>query len=320
MADPREHESKAGEDPSKDLNEHDNSAEAESAHQAPPEAAEEAVEDLARDLSDSAHELEDTLEAEAATFAATPSDTGEESGAEEEIEDADLDALIDDEADGEGDGDVEGDAAADEPTDEETRFHILRVLEAVLFSTAEPLELAALAKHVPGRKDLPALLNELKAQYAGRGVNLVQRDDRWCFRTAADLAGALKQEHVQTKRLSRAAVETLATIAYHQPVSRPEIETIRGVATARGTLDVLMEAGWIKPGKRREVPGRPLTWITTQAFLDHFGLEGLADLPGLEDLKAAGLLDARPAIATLDKLSEEPDESDEDGPEDVELL
>jgi segregation and condensation protein B len=143
------------------------------------------------------------------------------------------------------------------------------------------------------------LLARLQGDYAGRGVNLVERDGAWAFRTAADLAGQLKIERATTRKLSRAAVETLAVIAYHQPVSRAEIETIRGVATARGTLDVLIEADWIKPGQRRETPGRPGTWMTTEAFLDHFGLTALTDLPGIEELKIAGLLDKRPAIQTL---------------------
>jgi segregation and condensation protein B len=142
---------------------------------------------------------------------------------------------------------------------------------------------------------------------------LVERDGAWAFRTAADLADQLRVERASVRKLSRAAVETLAVIAYHQPVSRAEIETIRGVATARGTLDVLIEATWIKPGPRRETPGRPGTWITTDTFLDHFGLTGLTDLPGIEELKIAGLLDKRPAIQTLTE--PEPDDDDAEGDE-----
>ena len=168
-----------------------------------------------------------------------------------------------------------------------------------MFASAEPVPEVALASHLPPESDLAVLLAQLQSDYAGRGVNLVESGKSWAFRTAPDLAGRLRIEKEAIRKLSRAAIETLAIIAYHQPVSRAEIETIRGVATARGTLDVLIEAGWIKPGRRRETPGRPGTWITSEAFLDHFGLTGLADLPGIDDLKAAGLLDKRPAIQTL---------------------
>ena len=160
--------------------------------------------------------------------------------------------------------------------------------------------------------DVAALLTRLQEDYAGRGVNLVERDGAWAFRTAADLGDRLRIEKTQIRKLSRAAVETLAVIAYHQPVSRAEIETIRGVATARGTLDVLIEADWIKPGRRRETPGRPGTWVTTESFLDHFGLGGLADLPGVDELKATGLLDKRPAIQTLTEPDEPGDEPETD--------
>ncbi len=133
----------------------------------------------------------------------------------------------------------------------------------------------------------------------------MERGKSWAFRTAPDLAGRLRIEKEALRKLSRAAIETLAIIAYHQPVSRPEIETIRGVAAGRGTLDVLIEANWIKPGRRRETPGRPGTWVTSEQILDHFGLAGLADLPGIDDLKAAGLLDKRPAIQTLSRAEDE---------------
>jgi segregation and condensation protein B len=187
-------------------------------------------------------------------------------------------------------------------------FDTIRLIEALLFASAEPLSEKALARHFGERIVLGPLLARLQGDYAGRGVNLVERDGAWAFRTAADLAGQLKIERATTRKLSRAAVETLAVIAYHQPVSRAEIETIRGVATARGTLDVLIEADWIKPGQRRETPGRPGTWMTTEAFLDHFGLTALTDLPGIEELKIAGLLDKRPAIQTLT----DPDAVEED--------
>ena len=177
----------------------------------------------------------------------------------------------------------------------------VRLIEAMLFASATPLTIGAMTERFPaGRASLiPDILDILKDQYAARGVNLVQRENRWALRTATDLADQLRLEKEQPKKFTRAAMETMAVVAYHQPVTRAEIENIRGVATSPGALDALMEAGWIKPGKRREVPGRPVTWLTTQAFLDHFGLERLEDLPGMEDLKAAGLLDKRPAIEAM---------------------
>jgi segregation and condensation protein B len=193
-------------------------------------------------------------------------------------------------------------------------FDAIRLIEALIFASAEPLSEKALASHFGEGTDVAALLKRLQGDYAGRGVNLVERDGAWAFRTAADLADRMRIERTQMRKLSRAAVETMAVIAYHQPVSRAEIETIRGVATARGTLDVLIEAGWIKPGRRRETPGRPGTWVTTEGFLDHFGLESLRDLPGVDELKATGLLDKRPAIQTLtqsDELEDEPDDNDD---------
>lgn len=172
----------------------------------------------------------------------------------------------------------------------------LRLLEALLFASAEPLPEALLAARLGEGINAAALLAELRRQYHGRGVNLVRVGGGWAFRTAEDLAPLLRREEEVGRKLSRAAVETLAIIAYHQPVTRGEIEQIRGVATSKGTLDILLELGWIRPGKRRETPGRPLTWVTTEGFLDHFGLDGLRDLPGLEDLRAAGLLDSRPSL------------------------
>jgi segregation and condensation protein B len=195
-------------------------------------------------------------------------------------------------------------------------FDAIRLIEALLFASAEPLSEKALARHFGEETAVAALLKRLQGDYAGRGVNLVERDGVWAFRTAADLGDRLRIERTQLRKLSRAAVETLAVIAYHQPVSRAEIETIRGVATARGTLDVLIEADWIKPGRRRETPGRPGTWVTTDGFLDHFGLGGLSDLPGVDELKATGLLDKRPAIQTLtqsDETDDEPDMDDQTG-------
>lgn len=192
-------------------------------------------------------------------------------------------------------------------------FDAIRLIEALLFASADPLSEKTLARHFGEGTNMAALLTRLQSDYAGRGVNLVERDGAWAFRTAADLGDRLRIEKTQIRKLSRAAVETLAVIAYHQPVSRAEIETIRGVAVARGTLDVLIEADWIKPGRRRETPGRPGTWITTDGFLDHFGLGGLADLPGIDELKATGLLDKRPAIQTLTESDEDHDGDDGEG-------
>jgi segregation and condensation protein B len=172
----------------------------------------------------------------------------------------------------------------------------LRLLEAVLFASAEPIAEKHLADRLPDDADLAVLLEKLQGEYAERGVNVVKAGKSWAIRTAPDLASKLTALKVVSRRLSRAAVETLAIIAYHQPVTRGEIEEIRGVGMSKGTLDVLLEAGWIRPRGRRQTPGRPTTWGTTDAFLDHFGLESLGDLPGVEDLKAAGLLDSGPAI------------------------
>jgi segregation and condensation protein B len=172
----------------------------------------------------------------------------------------------------------------------------LRLLEAVLYAAVEPLDEATIAARLPNDADIDALLVDLTNMYAGRGMNVVKVGGKWTLRTAPDLAEKLKIERVAQRRLSRAGHEILSIIAYHQPLTRTEIEAIRGVAVNRGTLDVLLEVGWIKPGRRRNTPGRPVAWITTEAFLSHFGLESLQDLPGVKELKAAGLLDTRPAI------------------------
>ncbi len=179
------------------------------------------------------------------------------------------------------------------------RFQQIRFLEAILFASAQPLGARDLAGHLPEGADLDGLLEELGSLYANRGVTLARVGERWAFRTAPDLAPRMEVRSEVTRKLSRAAVETLAIIAYHQPVTRAEIEEIRGVTLSRGTLDTLLEAGWIKPKGRRRTPGRPVTWGTSGDFLDHFGLESLDALPGLAELKAAGLLDSRPAIAAL---------------------
>ncbi|WP_242124914.1 SMC-Scp complex subunit ScpB [Sphingobium sp. Sx8-8] len=173
----------------------------------------------------------------------------------------------------------------------EEQDDFLRAVEAVLFVSEQPLTLAELKLHVGEAGDLLAALTTLSDHYAGRGINLVERGGRWHFQTAADLAHILRREKDETRKLSRAAMETLAIIAYHEPVSRAEIEAIRGVQVAKGTLDVLMEAGWVRPAGRREVPGRPLIYATTHEFLSHFGLSSRRDLPGIDDLRAAGLLD-----------------------------
>jgi segregation and condensation protein B len=172
----------------------------------------------------------------------------------------------------------------------------LRLVEALLFAAPEPLSEAELALRLGEESDVPALLRTLAEHYFGRGVNLVGVAGGWAFRTAPDLASALRSEREVPRRLSRAAVETLAVIAYHQPVTRAEIEAIRGVGLARGTLDRLLEAGWVQPKGRRESPGRPLNWATTPHFLAHFGLDSLRELPGVEELRAAGLLDIGPSV------------------------
>jgi segregation and condensation protein B len=176
----------------------------------------------------------------------------------------------------------------------------VRAVEACLFAAEEPLGVEDIAAYVGDTVDVKAALAELEAHYAGRGIELVERGRRWHFQTAADLAHILRREREESRKLSRAAVETLAIIAYHEPVSRAEIEAIRGVQISRGTLDVLMEAGWVRPAGRREVPGRPLTFATTQEFLTHFGLKSRRDLPGIDDLKAAGLRD--PVDTALERL------------------
>ncbi len=182
----------------------------------------------------------------------------------------------------------------------------VRAVEAVLFASPEPMSVDSIRAHVgvgKGASDIRTALETLEAQYRGRGIALVRRGDRWHFQTAPDLAHLLRRDREEARRLSRAGIETLAIIAYHEPVSRAEIEAIRGVAISKGTLDVLMEAGWVRPAGRREVPGRPLIYATTPAFLQHFGLTSRRDLPGIEDLRAAGLLD--PVDLALARMEEE---------------
>ena len=179
----------------------------------------------------------------------------------------------------------------EQSTEPAARPDELRLLEALLFAASEPLDEATLAKQLPDGVDVRQALALLRLEYAPRGVNLMRVGKKWTFRTAPELAWLLTKESVETRKLSRAAVETLAIIAYHQPVTRAEIEEIRGVQTAAGTLDVLLKTGWIRPRGRRKAPGRPITYGTTEAFLSNFGLEEVADLPGLDELKGAGLIE-----------------------------
>lgn len=197
----------------------------------------------------------------------------------------------------------------------EKRADELRLLEALLFAAAEPLDEKTLAARLPSGTDIAAALARLQAEYALRGVNLVRVAGKWAFRTANDLSWLLTKETVEPKKLSRAAIETLAIIAYHQPVTRAEIEEIRGVVASKGTLDVLLETGWVRPRGRRKTPGRPVTYGTNEAFLAHFGLEALGDLPGLEELKGSGLLDGRlPAGFAVPLLSDDPALRDDEDP------
>jgi segregation and condensation protein B len=170
-----------------------------------------------------------------------------------------------------------------------------RMVEAVLFASPAPMTARAIAERLPQGSDVPEALVGLRRRYEGRGVHLVRIGDAWAFRTAADLGFLMSSQVAETRKLSRAAIETLAIVAYHQPVTRAEIEEIRGVSVSSGTLDQLIEIGWVKPGRRRMTPGRPMTFAVTEGFLDHFGLESDRDLPGIAELRAAGLLDNRPS-------------------------
>lgn len=189
------------------------------------------------------------------------------------------------------------------------RLEQLRMAEAALFASSEPVDEHALAERLPKGADIPSLLAELEQSYAGRGVNLIKVGGKWMFRTAPDLAFILQKEVEERRRLSRAAIETLAIIAYHQPVTRVEIEEQRGVSLSKGTLDLLMETGWVRPVGRRRTPGRPVTWGTSQEFLTHFGLESLDVLPGLDELKATGLLESE-ALSELSPLRAVDDEDE----------
>ena len=203
------------------------------------------------------------------------------------------------------------------------RAEELRILEALLFAASAPLDEKDLGSRLPAGTDVRALLTQLQRDYASRGVNLVRVGGKWALRTANDLAWLLTRESVVTRKLSRAAVETLAIVAYHQPVTRAEVEEIRGVSTSKGTLDVLLETGWVRLRGRRKAPGRPVTYGTSEAFLSHFGLDALGDLPGLDELKGAGLVDATmPADFAVPVPSDDPalrDDEEPLGPEDIDL-
>ena len=181
------------------------------------------------------------------------------------------------------------------------------MVEAILFATAEPVTVRDLTARLPYGSDAAEALVHLRKRYAGRGVNLVRVGDAWAIRTAPDLGFLLQRETVELRKLSRAAIETLAIVAYHQPVTRAEIEEIRGVAVSRGTVDQLLELDWIRLGRRRMTPGRPVTFVVTEAFLDHFGLESARDLPGLKELRAAGLLDNRPPLEGMGEPEDDPE-------------
>jgi segregation and condensation protein B len=211
----------------------------------------------------------------------------------------------------------------DKGDDAPDRAEELRILEALLFAAEAPLDEKALATRLPAGVDVRALLLQLQQEYAPRGVNLVRVGGKWTLRTASDLAWLLTHESVVTRKLSRAATETLAIVAYHQPVTRAEVEDIRGVSTSKGTLDVLLETGWVRLRGRRKAPGRPVTYGTNEAFLAHFGLEALTDLPGLDELKGAGLVDATlSADFAVPVPSDDPTLRDDEeplGPEDLDL-
>jgi segregation and condensation protein B len=200
-------------------------------------------------------------------------------------------------------------------TSAEARADELRLLEAMLFASNEPIDEKDLAARMPQGTDLSAALERLREDYSKRGVNLVRIAGKWTFRTASDLSWLLSKESTERRKLSRAAIETLSIIAYHQPVTRSEIEELRGVSTSAGSVDVLLETGWIRPRGRRKTPGRPVTYGTTAVFLSHFGLDAVGDLPGLEDLKGAGLFDGRlPSSFSVPMPSDDPVLRDDEDP------
>ncbi len=192
-----------------------------------------------------------------------------------------------------GDADAASENVVRFPVNATEHAALIRMVEALLFAAAEPLDIDSIASRLPDGADVGAAIEDLQKTYEGRGVNLVRIANKWMFRTADDLAFLMEREAVEQRRLSRAAMETLAIVAYHQPVTRAEIEEVRGVTVSKGTLDVLMETGWVRLRGRKRTPGRPVTYGTTEEFLVHFGLENVGDLPGADELKAAGLLDGR---------------------------
>lgn len=261
-----------------------------------------------------AHEIETKEVAE--TMAAEEMAEVEVMAAAADMGADDTEEVVEAEADDvDGDDAVEATRGDESTVDPETWNRYLKITEALLFASAEPLTERVLANRLPEDADIKGLLKALRLIYADRGVNLVRAGVSWAFRTSPELADYLNKEVEVARKLSRAAIETLAIVGYHQPVTRAEIEEIRGVSISKGTLDVLMEEEWIKPRGRRQTPGRPLQWGTTDSFLDHFGLETIRELPGVDELKAAGLLDASPAInayrATADMfgVNEEDDET-----------
>lgn len=212
--------------------------------------------------------------------------------------------------------------ALENPAERLVLAEAMRMAEALVFASSEPVTEKALADRLPDGVDISAVMEQLAESYEKRGVNLLRVDNAWAFRTAADLSFLMQREQVQQRKLSRAALEVLAIIAYHQPVTRAEMEEIRGVETSKGTLDVLLETGWIKLRGRRKTPGRPVTYGTTLEFMDHFGLSDIRDLPGMDELKAAGLLSARmPSGFAVPMPTIDPDELTEDEDElgDVDL-
>lgn len=217
--------------------------------------------------------------------------------------------------------------AAGEVMDARDLREQLRMIEAILFASSEPVSEKSLRERMPDGIDFDALMSELQQAYAGRGVNVVRIGGNWAFRTADDLGFLLQKEATEVRKLSRAALEVLATVAYHQPVTRAEVEEVRGVATSKGTLDVLLETGWVRMRGRRKTPGRPVTYGTTDSFLDHFGLAELRDLPGIEELKGAGLLQSRlpanfqvPVPSDAEDLTEDEDPFTPDDLEELGLL
>jgi len=214
-----------------------------------------------------------------------------------------------------------GDALSDAPFAVPDADRQDRMVEAILFASRDPLSTDEIENRMPRGSDAAEALRRVEAAYAQRGVNVVRVAGKWALRTASDLSFLLRTEAQETRKLSRAATETLAIIAYHQPVTRTEIEEVRGVAVSKGTLDLLLELEWIKLGRRRETPGRPVTFVTTEVFLTHFGLESVKDLPGLDELKKSGLLDARTVPLVPQKDDDPLEADDEDGPgEDANLF